>query len=263
MTIHCRHKENSFQRPLPPQLPRNFCWEGKYLVPDLGIIVPFRWVGNNGDIQMIAGNSSTPVYFTNLIFQNRLYTYTFAWPGLQPEFLPPLEPCAPLFSLTLEQLNAFFATASYVGPEIISNNTNGDGLMVKRKCKKKNKKHKRGIKVHHWRVSFVLPNFFPSGAYPRFPIASADIYVCRKDPTKFVKVLHFGLQNLYDPRLDEWIVIEKRSSHPGNIQIPPVCLASSSISSFSTSSSGTLPGTLPGITTLEQFARERVSNIIL
>ena len=71
----------------------------------------------------------------------------------------------------------------------------------------------------------MLPTF-PSGAYPRFPISSADIYVSRKDPTKFVQVLHFGLQNLYDPKLDEWIVIDKFSRRPGSIHLPPACLAS-------------------------------------
>lgn len=218
--------------PPPPRLPRNFCWKGRYLVPDLDVEVPFKWVGNNGDIQMIAGTTDSPVHFTNLIFQNRLYTYTYAWPGLQPEFLPPLEKCAPLFKLTLEEVNAFFATASYVGPEILEG---------RRRCRHK---LSRGRRVHHWRVSLVFPGIFPPGAYPRLPIASADIYVRRKDPTKFVKVLHFGLQNLYDPKLDEWIVIDKTSDHPGTVRLPCACIPPSSSSSV-----GSIPSLQQFLTT--------------
>src|SRR5437870_1956672 len=58
--------------PPPPQLPLNFCWCGRYIVPDLGIEVPFWWVGNNGNMQMIAGSFEYPIYFTNVIFNNQL-----------------------------------------------------------------------------------------------------------------------------------------------------------------------------------------------
>lgn len=198
--------------PLPPQLPRNFSWKGRYVVSDLidpetgkmGINVPFTWNGNDGNIQMIAGSEKHPIYFTNLIFDDHLYTYTYKWPGLQPEFLPPLEPCFPLLEFTLEDLNAFLATSRYVGPKIIEG---------KKACHH----------VHHFRVGIVLPQF-PSGFYPRFPFSLADIYVDQNDSSKFWQVLHFGLQNIYDPELDEWIFIEKMSSCPGKIKLPPVCL---------------------------------------
>ena len=57
--------------------------------------------------------------------------------------------------------------------------------------------------------------FFATAAAPprppylpilRLPIAAGDLYVDQGDSSKFWKVLHFGLQNLYDPALDEWIV---------------------------------------------------------
>lgn len=188
--------------PPPPKLPRNFRWEGRYIVSDLGINVPFTWHGNDGDIQMIAGSEADPIFFTNLIFNNHLYTYTYKWPGLQPEFLPPLERCVPLIEFSLEDLNTFFATSRFVGREILQGKPN--------RC------------VNHFRVGVVLPQF-PSGFYPRFPIALADIYVDQKDPTKFWQVLHFGLQNIYDPELDEWIVINKMSSCPGEIHLPAAC----------------------------------------
>ncbi|GAH99533.1 unnamed protein product, partial [marine sediment metagenome] len=100
-----------------PKLPKNFSWKGRYLVPDLidpktgkGIDVPFTWVGNNGDVQMIAGSMKHPIYFTNFIYKDYLYTYTYKWPGLQPPFLPPLENCDPLFPFTRKDLNKFLST---------------------------------------------------------------------------------------------------------------------------------------------------------
>lgn len=205
--LKCRERRKG---PPPPKLPRNFRWKGRYIVPDLvdpatgkvGVNVPFTWQGRNGNIQMIAGGEEYPIHFTNLIYNGCLYTYTYKWPCLQPEFLPPLEPCHPLLKFTLEDLNAFFATSVYVGAEIL---------------KEESPRH-----VHHFRVGIVLP-IFPPGFYPRLPILSADIYVDRKNPSKFWKVLHFGLQNIYDPALDEWIVINKFEDCPGEITLPPVC----------------------------------------
>lgn len=196
--------------PPPPHLPRNFRFTGRYIVPDLvdpatgqvGITVPFTWHGKDGNSQMIAGSEEDPIFFTNLIFDGHLYTYTYKWPCLQPEFLPPLEPCHPLFEFTLEDLNAFFASAQYVGAEILE---------------EKPRRH-----VHHFRVAVALPRF-PPGFYPRLPILSADIYVDQKDSSKFWKVLHFGLQNIYDPNLDEWIIIDKVEFCPGEVELPAAC----------------------------------------
>ncbi|MDQ0415973.1 hypothetical protein J2Z48_000131 [Croceifilum oryzae] len=188
--------------PSPPRLRRNFRWRGRYIVPDLKINVPFTWHANNGNVQMIAGSEHHRIHFTNLIYNHHLYTYTYKWPGLQPEFLPPLESCAPLFQFSLRDLNAFFATSQYVGPEILLGK-------IKRY-------------VHHFRASVVVPEL-PSGFYPRLPVSSADIYVDQSDSTQFVQVLHFGLQNIYDPSLDEWIVINQFSNRPGRVILPPVC----------------------------------------
>ena len=58
--------------------------EGRiYIVPDLydgitgkkGITVPSTWNVNNGNVQMVAGDLTTEVYFTNLIYEKRLFTY--------------------------------------------------------------------------------------------------------------------------------------------------------------------------------------------
>ncbi|HEX5821654.1 MAG TPA: hypothetical protein VFY30_07795 [Solirubrobacterales bacterium] len=38
--------------------------------------VPFTWRGSGGNSQMIAGGENYPIYFTNLIFGNSLYTIT-------------------------------------------------------------------------------------------------------------------------------------------------------------------------------------------
>ena len=44
--------------------------------------VPFTWRGSGGNSQMIAGGENYPIYFTNLIFGNSLYTITYRWPGV-------------------------------------------------------------------------------------------------------------------------------------------------------------------------------------
>lgn len=203
----CRKRR---RKPAPPRLPRNFSWRGRYIVPDLidprtgklGINVPFTWVGNNGDVQMIAGGEQYPIYFTNLIYQNHLYTYTYKWPGLQEEFLPPLESCAPLLEFTLEDFNALLASASYVGPVILEN----------------------GQQVNHFRLPIVTPPPQPPGFYFRLPLMLGDFYVDRDDSSRFWQVLHFGIQNLYDPNLDEWITLHKFSRCPGKIFLP-ACLS--------------------------------------
>jgi hypothetical protein len=191
---------------LPPRLPRNFHWSGRYVVPDLNITVPFVWNGRNGDTQMIAGDINYPIWFTNFIIKNCIYTYTFKWPGLTHQFLPGCSKCEPLpFSLYIDDLNTLLASSSFVCPEI---------LEVDHKC----------IKVNHFRLSIVLQLLNPGpGAYPRLPITSADIYVERTDSTRFVKILHFGLQNLYDPNLDEWIILDNLEDCPGDICIPNIC----------------------------------------
>lgn len=197
------------EKPAPPKLPRNFTWRGHYVVPDiidpetgkLGITVPFTWVGNNGDVQMIAGGENYPIHFTNFIYQNHLYTYTYKWPGLQSEFLPPLESCASLGEFSLEDLNAILATATYVEPLILKN----------------------GHKVNLFRLPIVTPPPQPPGFYLRLPLILGDFFVDKKDPEKIWQVLHFGIQNLYAPDLDEWIFIEKFKDRPGEIILPPLC----------------------------------------
>lgn len=208
---HAKHRKN----PAPPQLPRNFSWKGRYIVADLidprtgtlGIDVPFTWEGVDGDVQMIAGGENYPIYFTNFIYQNHLYTYTYKWPGLQPEFLPPLEPCEPLLEFSLEDLNAILATASYVGPLILEKTTH----------------LKRCQRVNHFRVPIVTPPPQPPGFYFRLPLILGDFFVDSTDSSKFWQVLHFGIQNLYDPNLDEWIFIQKFKDCPGKIILPPAC----------------------------------------
>ncbi len=202
--LKCRKKT---EHPDPPRLPRNFSWRGRYIVPDLKVNVPFIWNGNDGDIQMIAGSEKDPIFFTNLIYHNHLYTYTYKWPCLQPEFLPPLERCCPLLKFSLDDLNALFATSFFVGAEILEKKT--------RHCCKR-------LHVNHFRLAIALPHF-PPGFYPRLPFLSADIYVNQKDSSKIVKILHFGLQNLYDPNLDEWIVINQFDDCPGEVTLPPPC----------------------------------------
>jgi hypothetical protein len=193
----------------PPRLRPNFTWTGRYVVSDLfdpntgkkGITVPFTWVGNHGNIQMTAGNKDTAIYFTNLIYNGSLYSFTYIWPHLQSPFLPPLESTCPVIEeFSLGDLNAILATSRYVGPVILPGNR----------------------EANHFRLSIVFPQA-PPGFHLRFPFASADIFTDRKDPTLFYQVLHFGLHNIYDPALDEWIFLDCHSKKQGEIIPLPPC----------------------------------------
>ena len=183
--------------PRPPRLPRNFRGTGKWVVSDLGITVPFTWEGRNGDSQMIAGGPEYPIWFTNLIYHNTLYTLTYKWPNLTDD------PCSRIpgfFNLHL--LNQSFKTARFVGREILQRNP---------------ERH-----VDHWRVGVVVPQL-PPGKFLRFPIALGDIYVDQHDRTRFWQVLQFGFQNLFDPELDEWLVMDTFEHRPGRVTLPPEC----------------------------------------
>lgn len=203
--------------PAPPRLPKKFRWTGRYVVSDLidprtgrlGITVPFVWWGENGNTQMTAGRPGDPIFFTNFIFAGYLFTYTFAWPQLQPRFLPPRAPLVPVGRFSMDDLNAFFATSRFVGKAILQ---------------EKDLRY-----VNHFRVTVVAPTR-PPGARIRFALAQADIFVQQNDPTKFRQVLHFGYHNLYDPELDEWIIIDKIEPTGGQMEFPPNTIFPSDIS---------------------------------
>jgi hypothetical protein len=182
--------------PRPPRLPRDFRGKGKWVVRDLGITVPFSWEGRNGDSQMIAGGPRYPIWFTNLIYHGTLYTLTYKWPGLTQH------PCSQIPGFDLNQLNRAFRGARFVGREILQRRPN---------------RH-----VNHWRVGVVLPKR-PPGKFLRFPLALGDIYVDQDDRSTFWQVLQFGIQNLYDPELDEWLVMDTFKHKPGTVTLPRRC----------------------------------------
>jgi hypothetical protein len=189
--------------PSPPEIPQDFQWTGRYIVPDLDVEVPFTWQGNAGNFQMIAGGEGYPIHFTNLVYDGALYTLTYEWPGI------PRNPCSNVGPFTLEDLNTGLETSRFVGAETLED---------------AEPRH-----VHHFRAGVVWeppPDVIPPiPGVPqlRLPIMSGDIYVDREDPTKFWKVLQFGLQNLYDANLDEWIVIDESESAPGEVELPEEC----------------------------------------
>jgi hypothetical protein len=190
-------KQLNWQTPRPPHLPRDFRGTGDWIVRDLGITVPFTWRGKNGDSRMVAGGPEYPIWFTNLIYHNTLYTLTYKWPGLTEH------PCSRIpgfFNLHL--LNQTFKTARFVGREILQRNP---------------RRH-----VNHWRVGLVLPQL-PPGNFWRFPLALGDIYVDQHSRSTFWQVLQFGLQNLYDPELDEWLRMDTFQHRPGQVTLPKRC----------------------------------------
>ncbi|MGW0795020.1 hypothetical protein [Streptomyces sp. NPDC002692] len=163
---------------------------------DLGITVPFTWEGRNGDSQMVAGGPQYPIWFTNLIYRGSLYTLTYKWPGLTEH------PCSQIPGFDLDRLNQAFRGARFVGREILQRSP--------------------ARYVNHWRVGVVLPEL-PHGKHLRLPLALGDIYVDQKDRGTFWQVLQFGVQNLYDPALDEWLVMNTFAHRPGTVRLPPRC----------------------------------------
>jgi hypothetical protein len=218
----------SKRTPAPPQLPRDFRAKGRYIVADLGIDVPFTWEGRDGDSQMIAGGDDFPIYFTNVISGGQLYTLTYKWPGLARR------PCSPVGAFSLDDLNQFLAKARYVGSETLHGAANRP--------------------VHHFRAGVVweppasvvppdvltpvggTPDVGTGGAGPalRIPLMLGDFYVDRHDPEVFRQVLHFGVQNLYDPELDEWMIM-KTFSHgkgeAGEVELPAECVQAAAAAS--------------------------------
>lgn len=172
----------------PPRFPKSFNAKGRYLVPDLDIDVPFTWRGKGGDSQMIAGSEDDPIHFTNVISGGNLYTLTYKWPDISRR------PCSNVGPFSVDALNTFLESARFVGAETLD-----DSKL----------RH-----VNHWRVGVVWE-----------PLMEGDFYVDQDDPTTFWKVLHFGLQNLYDPQLDEWMVIDSWKHKPGKVTLPEECAA--------------------------------------
>ncbi|MEW2220541.1 hypothetical protein AB0939_14800 [Streptomyces sp. NPDC006990] len=188
------------QTPPPPRLPRNFSGRGRWIVRDLGIEVPFRWAGRDGDSQMVAGGPQYPIWFTNLIYRGTLYTLTYKWPGLTEH------PCSKIPGFDRERLNDLLAKARFVGRETLERTPRRQ--------------------VNHWRVGVVLPQR-PPGNQLRFPLALGDVYVDQRDPGTFWQVLQFGVQNLYDPELDEWLVMNTFAHRPGKVELPRRCRTAS------------------------------------
>ena len=186
--------------PATPQIPRDFQWSGRYLVPDLGEDVTFSWQGNGGNLQMTAGGPADEVYFTNLIFNGKLYTLTYNWPY---DKKPPLgsDKCVCLGRLTLSTLNACLNTSRFVGAETLDDQG----------------------PANHFRVSVVFGETASKPNPFRVPIMEGDFYLDPSNPSKILKVLHYGFQNLLDPALDEWMVLQDFEFTPGTVTLPSRC----------------------------------------
>lgn len=193
--------------PPVPQLPQNFNWEGRWVVRDLNVDVPFTWVGKDGNVQMIAGGPEYPIHFTNLIYNDELYTLTYKWPDTVPP--GPDDDCVCLGRLPLDELNRCLAGSRFVGPEILLEEV---------------ERH-----VNHFRISVVFGSPVPGPPPPplpldRVPIMQGDFYVDQGDPSRIWKVLHFGYQNVLDPALDEWAVMQEFKDTAGEVTLPEACV---------------------------------------
>ena len=201
LLVSCESSSKANGSPPKPQFPENFTWEGRWLVPDLDVDVSFSWHGNNGDLQMIAGGEDERIHFTNLIYEDYLYTYTLKWPGVVPP--RPDDDCICLGKLPLKVLNECLAKARYVGAEILL--------------------EEEERYVEHFRISVILGEQKSKPNALRFPLMEGDFYVDQEDSTKMWKVLHYGYQNALDPALDEWAVMQKLENTPGEIDFPEEC----------------------------------------
>jgi hypothetical protein len=193
-----RAKALASQAPRPPLLPRNFRGRGQWIVRDLGLTVPFTWQGRNGNSQMVAGGPRYPIWFTNLIYHNTLYTLTYRWPGVTQHA------CSKVGFFNLGILNQALNGARFVGREILQGRPRRY--------------------VNHWRLGFVAPQL-PPGSFLRFPLALGDIYVDQRNRGTFWQVLQFGVQNLYDPEMDEWLRMQTFRHQPGVVRLPARCPA--------------------------------------
>jgi hypothetical protein len=200
--VACNAPLDATEPPLPPQLPRDSQWEGRWIVRDLGVDVPFTWQGKDGNVQMIAGGEEYPIHFTNLIYNDQLYTLTYKWPDTVPPL--PDDDCICIGRLTLDELNLCLDSSRYVGAEILLEETE--------------------LYVNHFRVSVVLGDSETKPNPVRVPIMEGDFYVDQEDSSKFWRVLHFGFQNLLDPALDEWAVMQKFKDTAGGVTFPPECI---------------------------------------
>jgi hypothetical protein len=201
LLVSCESSSKANGSPPKPQFPENFKWEGRWIVDDLDVDVSFSWHGSNGDLQMIAGGEDEKIHFTNLIYNDHLYTFTLKWPGVVPPTAD--DNCVCLGKLPLEVLNGCLAYSRYVGAEILL--------------------EEEERYVEHFRISVVLGDSESKPDAFRLPIMEGDFYVDQEDSTRMWKVLHYGLQNALDPALDEWAVMESIEDTPGEINFPAEC----------------------------------------
>ena len=162
--------------PPPPQIPRDFQWEGRYFVKDLGVDVSFSWQGSDGDMQMTAGSEDEAIHFTNLIYHDQLYTLTYKWDKIVPP--RPIE-CVCLGTLPLETLNQCLSSSRFVGAEFLART--------------------RHPLVNHFRVGVVFGASSVDPAF-RFPVIEGDIYVDGTIPAAFARCCTMGIRTCSIPR---------------------------------------------------------------
>ena len=51
LTASCESSTSATGSPPKPQIPQNFQWEGRWIVKDLDIDVPFTWYGKDGMVE--------------------------------------------------------------------------------------------------------------------------------------------------------------------------------------------------------------------
>ncbi|MET8355449.1 hypothetical protein [Micromonospora sp. NPDC005171] len=83
-------------------------------------------------------------------------------------------------------------------------------------------------RTHRMVVSAVAGGLFALGVVAPGPAAAplpraAQAYVDQRDSTRWWQVLQFGLQNLFDPELDEWFTMDTFDHRPGEVTLPDRC----------------------------------------
>ena len=186
------------QDPAPPRLPANFRARGRWVVRSLGITVPFTWRSENGNSRMVAGGKHYPIWFVNLIYHNRLYTLTYKWPGVDDHR------CV-LFPGYFTRQHAQRGPARIAvrrprgpaGQTRTAASTTGGSASSSPSCRRAT----------------------TSGSRSRSPTSTSGRATGRAGGS----CSSSAFQNLFDPELDEWGMLDRFRLEPAPVSLPNRC----------------------------------------
>ncbi len=187
-----------------PRIPiTDFSWKGTFKVASLGVetdlTISGKWQNGYFDLYMEQGHqgSESGVWVENLIYRNKFYTITHAWPV---ESIPGCY--GTLNDITVGDLNGILRSSRLVGLEIIG-----------------------GVPMNYFRSTCLSETRLGIPPYP--PLARlnvfSDIYVRPGRPNQFERWLQFGDGVGLDPQQDEWFFLQEHNRRADPIELPLLC----------------------------------------